>query len=114
MASLLYFLQLFLTAEREKVWSKHTSLSDTAHSLPIFLVKKLCTVLSLLKLMYLYISRHVAMYFLALFFLQISKRVRTRKRNRERERERERETETERERERETETDRQTDNISIQ
>ena len=32
------------------------------------------------------------MYFLALFFLQISKRVRTRKRNRERERERERET----------------------
>ena len=67
-------------------------------SLPIFLVKKLCTVLSLFKLMYLYVSRHVAMYFLALFLLQISKRVRTRKRNRERERE----------------TDRQTDSISIQ
>ena len=36
--------------------------------------------------MYLYVSRHVAMYFLALFLLQISKRVRERERERERER----------------------------
>ena len=34
--------------------------------------------------MYLQVSRHVAMYFLALILLQISKRVRTRERERER------------------------------
>ena len=39
--------------------------------------------------MYLYVSRHVAMYFLALFLLQISKRVRTTEGERERGRERE-------------------------
>ena len=37
--------------------------------------------------MYLYVSRHVVMYFLFFFLLQISKSIRTRERERERERE---------------------------
>ena len=53
-------------------------------------VLSVSTVLSLFTYMYLYVSRHVVMYFLFFFLLQISKSIRTREREREKERERER------------------------
>ena len=61
-------------------------------------VLSVSTVLSLFTYMYLYVSRHVVMYFLFFFYFKFQRAL-----EREREREREREKERERERERERE-----------